>query len=562
MLGAARSLAALAVAAVALAAVPAAAQAGEGFFVGVADDDLKFDSGRSAGAVRSLGASAVRVSLLWSRGQTELGWTDRVWLDRATAAAGGDLRVVLAVYGVSGAHAPLDEGAREQYCAYVRSALAPYPQIRDVVIWNEVNKSFFWQPQFNGDGTSAAPAAYAALLARCWDVLHAFRPGINLLTSTSSKGNDNPSAASNVSHSPGNFIRRLGQAYRAGGRTAPIFDSVGHHPYGEHSAERPWRRHPLSGTIGQGDWDKLTQAYHDAFAGTGQPNPGRCVGGRCASIWYLEVGYQTRPDPAKAGLYHGAENTEHPLPDAAGGDPAGSAPDERSLAPDQATQLVDAVRLAYCQPYVRAYFNFLLRDEADLARWQSGVFWADWTPKASFGALAAVVAEANGRRVDCNALKALGGGSAGGTGGSGSGSGGGTAHGSGPQSLFPPPRTDVPVLQVLWPAAKRFNWRHDQWRFRVSAGEHATYRAVLTQVAVRQPSGRVVSVRPRPVRAASGELKMGYLTFVNFRRGRLPHGARYRMEIVLGSRESPARKTRRVSPLLEVTPPARRMTAR
>jgi hypothetical protein len=568
MLGVVRTVAALALAAAALAALPATARAGDGFVVGVADDDLKYDSARAAGAVRSLGARAVRVTVLWSRGATELGWTDRVWLDRAVAAAGSDIRIVLSVYGVSGAHAPLDEAGRDQYCSFVRSTLAPYPQIRDVVVWNEVNKSFFWQPQFNGDGTSAAPAAYGALLARCWDVLHAFRPEVNLLTSTSSKGNDNPSAVSNVSHSPGNFIRRLGQAYRASGRTAPIFDTVGHHPYGEHSAERPWRRHPLSATIGQGDWDKLTQAYHDAFAGTGQPNPGRCAGGRCSSIWYMEVGYQTTPDPEKAWLYRGAENTEHPLPAAAGGDPPGSSPDEKSLAPDQATQLTDAVRLAYCQPYVGAYFNFLLRDESDLARWQSGIFHPDWTPKASLGALAAVVAEANARRVDCSALKALGvvgGGApppgAGGAGAGGGGTGAAPAAALALQALFPAPRTDVPVLRVIWPAARRFNWRHDQWRFRVSAGEHATYRAVLYQVAVRQPSGRVVSVRPRPVRVATGSLKLGHLSFVNFRRGRLSHGARYRMEIVLTARESPARTTRRVSPLLEVTPPARRTAA-
>jgi hypothetical protein len=446
----------------------------------------------------------------------------------------------------------------------VRSALARYSQIRDVVIWNEANKSFFWRPQFAPNGSSAAPAAYAALLARCWDVLHAFRPGVNLLTSTSSKGNDNPSAASNVSHSPGNFIRKLGEAYRAGGRTAPIFDTVGHHPYGEHSSERPWRRHPLSGTIGQGDWDKLTQAYHDAFAGTAQPNPGRCTGGRCALIWYMEVGYQTTIDGQKAHLYTGAENTEHPLPAAAAGDPQGTYPDEKSLAPDQATQLADAVKLAYCQPYVQAYFNFLLRDETDLARWQSGVLWPDWTPKGSYGPFAAAVAEANARAVDCTALKALGGGggpSASGAGGAGASAPGAGGAAAGLQALFPAPRTDVPVLRVIWPAAARFNWRHDQWRFRVSAGEHSTYRAVLHQVSVMQ-RGRVVPVRPRVVRVASGELKMGYLTFVNFQRGRLQHGARYQMEIVLTSKSATTRRTRLVSRPLEVTPPARRALTR
>jgi hypothetical protein len=398
MSGVLTRIAVLAAALVALLAAPGTVRAGEGFFVGISDDDLKYDAAPAAGALRGLGARAVRLTLLWSQGQTELSAADRLWFDRALAA-GGDLRVVLSVYGASSAHTPLDGASRDQYCGYVRGALARYPQIRDVVIWNETNKSFFWQPQFNGDGTSAAPAAYAALLARCWDVLHAFRSDVNLLTSTSSRGNDNPAAVSNVSHSPANFIVELGEAYRASGRAAPIFDTVGHHPYGEHSSERPWRKHPLSTTIGQGDWDKLTQAYHDGFGGSPQPSPGRCVAGRCAPIWYMEVGYQTTVDPARAALYGGAENAQHALPAAAGGDPPGSAPDERSLAPDQATQLRDAVRLAYCQPFVEAYFNFLLRDERDLARWQSGVFFPDWSPKGSFGALAAVIAEAAARRV-------------------------------------------------------------------------------------------------------------------------------------------------------------------
>ena len=35
-------------------------------------------------------------------------------------------------------------------------------------------------------------------------------------------------------------------------------------------------------------------------------------------------------------------------------------------------QLLDAIRLAYCQPNVGGFFNFLLADEKSLAGWQSG----------------------------------------------------------------------------------------------------------------------------------------------------------------------------------------------
>ena len=50
-------------------------------------------------------------------------------------------------------------------------------------------------------------------------------------------------------------------------------------------------------------------------------------------------------------------------------------------------QLADAIKIAYCQPLVGAYFNFHLVDEKDLAGWQSGVYWADGTPKPAYQAL-------------------------------------------------------------------------------------------------------------------------------------------------------------------------------
>jgi Ca2+-binding RTX toxin-like protein len=65
----------------------------------------------------------------------------------------------------------------------------------------------------------------------------------------------------------------------------------------------------------------------------------------------------------------------------------------------------DSIRLAACQPYVGAYFNFLLFDEPRLAGWQSGAFWADRTPKDSLPAFRDAISDANAARVDCGALK-------------------------------------------------------------------------------------------------------------------------------------------------------------
>jgi hypothetical protein len=60
--------------------------------------------------------------------------------------------------------------------------------------------------------------------------------------------------------------------------------------------------------IGEGDLSRLVAAYQSAFAGTGQPTPGRCVQGRCIAIWYTEDGFQTRADPTLASRYGRAES--------------------------------------------------------------------------------------------------------------------------------------------------------------------------------------------------------------------------------------------------------------
>src|SRR5205823_7582786 len=194
----------------------------------------------AASTAAELGLSAIRATVPWTSGQSQLGLGDTARLDPLGAAAAAGLRVVVTVFGKASA-APLADGSRDSYCTYVRDLLARYPMVNDVVIWNEANLGFYWQPQFTPAGASAAPAAYEQLLARCWDVLHAFRPSINILMTTSPSGNDDPSAASNVSHSPAAFIRKMGAAYRASGRTRPIFDTVGHNAYGINSAESPWQ---------------------------------------------------------------------------------------------------------------------------------------------------------------------------------------------------------------------------------------------------------------------------------------------------------------------------------
>jgi len=376
----------------AAALVAAAASAGAstpGLLAGFSEN-LPEDIGKAAtGPAKDLGAGAMRITVGWSAGRTSLLAADQAKLDRAAGAASG-LRLVLAVYADTGSSAPVDAAGRDAYCTYLRNVLSRYSSIRDVVIWNEPNKNLFWNPQAN------APAQYEALLARCWDVLHKAFSKVNVIgLPLSSTGNDNASSTS-----PGAFIRAVGDAYRASGRTKRILDTVGYHPYPLDPGERPWRKHIQSKVIGLGDWNKLMRNLWLAFNGTSQPVPGS--GG--VSIWYLEDGFQTQIDPAHAAAYSGSENVAA-LPVDAGGEPDSPPPDETSEAPDQVTQIRDAIRLAACQPYVGAFFNFLLFDEPVLSGWQSGAYWADRTPKPSIDAFRSAIAEATSGSVDCGALK-------------------------------------------------------------------------------------------------------------------------------------------------------------
>jgi chitodextrinase len=385
-----------AVAAAPLVVVASAAPSGnQGFVVGFSEDRPKWIGAQAVEPAADLGAGAFRVTLQWTPGQTSLSASNVADLDRATAATQG-MRLVLTVYGTKADSAPKDATRREEYCGYLRAALTRYPAIRDVIVWNEPNKSLFWQPQLGVDGASTAPAAYAALLARCYDVLHDAFSDVNVIgLALSPTGNDNAG-----SHSPGAFIRGVGAAYRASERARPLLDTVAHHVYGVTAAERPWRKHVASKVLSQGDWNKLMYNLWLAFDGTAQPLPGSAGVG----IWYMEGGSQTAIDAGKQAAYTGSENVAV-IPDDAGGEPESPPPSETSNAPDQATQVRDSIRLAACQPHVRAYYNFLLIDEARLEGWQSGAYWADRTPKDSLPAFRQAISEAVAGTVDCDALK-------------------------------------------------------------------------------------------------------------------------------------------------------------
>jgi hypothetical protein len=296
--------------------------------VGVDDDSLKWTP-HPLEVVRrqqALGAQAVRVWVPW-HGDAHPSAVRRIELARAELAA-RHTRVVLAVFGFA-RDTPRTPGAQRRFCAYAATTLALVPHAHAVVVWNEANSSVYW------DGTAAE---YAELLARCYDRLH--RHDVTVLSSTAS------------AHAPEAFLRALGRAAR--GRR--LVDAFGHNPYPRAPTEAPGARHAV-GFAGQGDYRRLAATLRRAFGGTPE-------------VWYLETGLQSSVPRRLQDNYTGRENASVVSSQA------------------QARYLRRAIRLAACQPGVRAFFNFELVDEDRLAGWQSGLLWRGARPKPAAAAFA------------------------------------------------------------------------------------------------------------------------------------------------------------------------------
>jgi hypothetical protein len=384
---------------VTLRAVPADA-AEPAFFVGADEDALVWGNSQlNTSIARTVGLKGARITLQWHAGQSTVPANYQDMLDRLVLDASG-LRIVVSVYGAA-ADTPRTDEARGQYCSFVADLLKTNPQIQDIVIWNDPNDNRFWSPQFAPGGESTAPGDYEALLAACWDAAHAVRTGANVISLAVSKAPLAPGSFTLGYHAAGTWIAKLASAYKASGRTKPIFDTFGYVPHPVGSNERPWTKHTAGSTISIGDYEPLMRALTDGFHGTAQSVPGE----GSTTIWYLAQGYETAPDPAKASLYTGDEADPAPVPAWSPQEPS-----DAGIGPglDQAMQLADAIRVAYCQPAVGAYFNFHLIDERDLAGWQSGVFWADGTPKPAYQALRRAAGEVNARSIDCASLSATG----------------------------------------------------------------------------------------------------------------------------------------------------------
>jgi hypothetical protein len=148
-------------------------------------------------------------------------------------------------------------------------------------------------------------------------------------------------------------------------------DAFSMHVYGESSRVPPAHAH-LGTSIGIADYRKLVALLREAL-------------GRTTPIVYGEYGVNTKIPPRELAAYTGAEVvSKHPV------------------APSiQTRYYTQAIELAACQPLVEMLLFFHVTDEPQLERFQTGVYYADGTPKPGLGEVARTADAAAAGTVAC-----------------------------------------------------------------------------------------------------------------------------------------------------------------
>jgi hypothetical protein len=333
---------------------------GPRMWVGGAEDAAKTADPVAAKAkltlARLAGLDTIRITVLWARGQTSVPDAEEAALDSLEQAARlSGIRVVVSIYPYGSSQTPLTDEWRTQFAGFAASVARAHPSFREFIVGNEPNINRFWLPQFNADGSNAAAPAFYSLLAQTYDAMKQVSPAIRIWgVGVSPRGSDNP-LLSRHTHSPTKFIRDLGAALRASGRVEPIMDGLAIHPYGDNSSQAPRdSAHPNSTYIGLADYEKLNALVVEAF-------------GRELPILYDEFGVESEIPAVKTALYDGAE-------------PATTRPVDEAT---QGAYYRQAAEMAFCQPNVVGLLFFHIEDEKARLAWQSGMYYADGTAKAS-----------------------------------------------------------------------------------------------------------------------------------------------------------------------------------
>jgi hypothetical protein len=310
----------------ALAALALPGQAVASPFVryGIQDDAwLEYGPGTidaRVGELRGLGADVVRVTLNWRQIEPRKGvysWSRSDALLRSLRAHG--IAPLVTLYGTprwanGGRSENWAPTSNSTFAAFAATAAKRYPYVHLWTIWNEPNQRRWLRP--------TSPALYTQrLLNPAYAAIHRASP--------------RSLVAGGVTAPRGSTGGVSPVAWIAGMKTAHArLDAYAHNPY-------PLRRGetPTSGgcdhctTITMATLPRLLTAVQRAF-------------GTRTRIWLTEYGYQTNPPDRLLGVSYEA----------------------------QARYLSEAALRAYQAPRVDILVHYLVRDEPQVGRWQSGLF--------------------------------------------------------------------------------------------------------------------------------------------------------------------------------------------
>jgi hypothetical protein len=244
--------------------------------------------------------------------------------------------------GLAPNHAPTNPDALRDFA---HGLAARYPTVRRYSIWNEPNTSLFLEPQFDADGHSVAPHAYAELYRAAYAGIKSGNPEAEIaIGETSSHGHDAPSGGrAQDSHSPARFARLL-----AAEQPRLEFDAWAHHPYPVLAGGAP----DLASR-----WPAVTLTSLPRFADALETWFGR----NDIRLWITEFGYETAP----------AEPTGIP----------------QVL---QAKYAGRAIALAAAEPRVELFVWFTFADEDDNP-WQSGLLDGSGVARPAYASFARAI---------------------------------------------------------------------------------------------------------------------------------------------------------------------------
>ncbi len=272
------------------------------------------------------------------------------------------------------------DGAKiQQFASWAALVATTFPTVHQFVVMNECNQPLFVNPQWDASGQNQSAEICGRAVAAAYDAVKAVDPtdfvwGVGL----SPRGNDNATAATNSSTSPVKFVGYLGAWFKAFAakthRAAPLMDGFDFHPYPVPQSLAFATGYPDVRDASVTNLPRIYRAFYDAFHGSPQRTIGQQSGGGLP-VSLNETGIQT------ASPYGTSIGTEV---SATG---AGGVIGQFATQAYQAKWYVQMLNLVACDPNVRLVNIFHLLDEYDLSGWQSGLFFADETPKQSAAAV-------------------------------------------------------------------------------------------------------------------------------------------------------------------------------